>query len=958
MEQFNKNLPSGKKSESEFADLFMGGLAISPTLTPETRTQMSRLIGAGAPESHADSHSARKPGSVAAPAQSPVSSSGLASLLGNALAPAQAAPLLPASGPSPIPSNIPTWIPGIITLVTQIRQELETHITKLLSLNPSRREAVAHHLDLLAGNPPGPSSVLGTVDAAGGLRRWIEGPRSPAQTTALQIFFEEVALVAIGQALVLKAWADRGLRPWKQEDLGRLNWALGSALKPHIPIDREGWQITRPNLYSWYNPSPAIQRDLWSALQTWHCGDEGPALLAGLMRWIRQAQPELPEYQGYDERFCTQLWGHLTQFGFDPSPDQGPLKRRRTLFSPTLRDGMMVRCAPSTVNWIGLESNPFQLLVAELIQLWSGPAAPPLWAIGSGLEVHARDQLQLALGAAKPSLVSRIAEMEACDLAWVLEERCIRLNGRSADATRFREQVDSTPYFKKLRVPTTTLGDLQACVALTKLRPGAMMIWAREEPLSIQDGTETLNFFLERARLLCEWDLSEVTHSLPGTLRLFPKYLYLFVREPNMQQRLEHRPTRIRVRGQIRSHIEYPLFLGDVLQAWRRKPSTRGQWQIHAQVSPTAQKDWAERWPDPAAHDALRALEELRLASLPLASVTTVRTTPQGDPKRDHAWSVPRHIKGIWLYAEQRGDVRRLVAAPLPRPEQEARGSGYLVLLRDESWVAPLSAYFESECVHQWLEHHAERRGERWVLSEQIVKFIPVPKLLLEALGAPTSEGAALEEPAPLQLPEEWQSLMNGLAFEPKRVSQKLGEVPLDLQGKRLRAALFVQVARALEQLRTGQNRLLSLVGPDGTLSWSSLLDILPKSECVAITLHPLARFTGTLPPHLPIGKIDRVKAPTPGILFATESGLNLHVSSENPRVIEMIWDQLEALKDSTALSGWSTWPTWNELAQYLRLPRRVELAEATASEILKSHGEISGRLHGLTDLLASCSVF
>src|SRR5206468_1222235 len=116
-----------------------------------------------------------------------------------------------------------------------------------------------------AGHVPGPSAMQGNTDAAGGLRRWMDPGRTPAQVKALMVFFEEVALIALAQAVLLKSWSDRGIRPWKREDLGGLNWALSTSLKPHIPLDREGWQITR-NLYSWYNPSITLQNELWAIL--------------------------------------------------------------------------------------------------------------------------------------------------------------------------------------------------------------------------------------------------------------------------------------------------------------------------------------------------------------------------------------------------------------------------------------------------------------------------------------------------------------------------------------------------------------------------------------------------------------------------------------------------------------------------------------------------------------------
>jgi hypothetical protein len=854
------------------------------------------------------------------------------------------------------PAHLPAFMPTVVALVGLIRQELEANLPKLLSLNPSRREAMAQHLDRLAGIAPGPSASSGVADAGGGLRRWIQGPRTPAQNAALAAFFEELALVTVGQAIVLKAWSDRGLRAWKEEDLGRLNWALSNTLKPHVPLDREGWQITK-NLYSWYNPSPALQRDLWSALEGWRITDEGPELLAGLLRMARPAPSEGTAAGGYDPRFFDTLWRNLDGFGFDPAaPSDCPMRRKRVVFSPTLRDGTMVRTGPVSLSWVGLEEHPFQLLVAELVQLWWGPAAPPVWAIGTGLEVHSRDQLTLALGSPKPSLFSRIGEMEAADLAFVLEERLIKGNHRSADAQRFREQAEALPYFRKLRAPGTTLGDLQACVALSKLRAGGLLFWARDEALGSADGAEALGFLLERSRVVCEWDFSAVSHSLPVTRPLFPKHLYLLARDPDVQSRLSHRPLRVTLEGQIRSHVEVPLVLGDALQATAARgtprPAPRGNWQLHVQQSPTPQKEWAERWPDPAEPDALRSLEELRASSLPLAAVTTVRPTPQGDPERDHAWTVPRGAvaKGLWVQATTKSGSRRLAAAALPAPGQEAKGAGFFVLVPDESWIAPVVAYLESAQVTSWLEHHAERRGDRWHLSEQVVKFIPVPRTLLQSLGgAPAADAGQAPSPSfALPLPGEWEKLASEVPYQPKLVRERLAGLAEDETGRRIRAALFVRAARAIEHLKGSQARLLSLVSDDGRVRWRELFDILPKSQFVPAAAHSSVRLSGTLPNHLPVSRIERVKIPAPGFLFATETGFHLHLASESPRILEMLAEQLEGLRH----------PTWGELTQYLRLPRHLDVVEATAADVLRSHGEQAAKLRDLCELLSACRVF
>lgn len=872
--------------------------------------------------------------------------------------------LLPSSpGLGGLPAHFASLIPSLMGLKARILEELEANPMRLKALNQSRREALAQHLDRMAGLAPAPNSLNGGLDPAGGLRRWIEGPRTPAQNLALQAYFEEVALLVLGQALLLKAWSDRGVRTWGKSDLGQLNWALSTALRPQLPLDREGWQITRQNIYSWYNPSPIIQDEIWAALQSWRITDEGPSFITFMTTQARQTR--LPDgcasAAGYDARFFKSLWEHCPLFGFDPTPDTGPMRRARTVFSPTLRDGSMVRTGPVSVSWVGLESSSFSLMSAELVQLWWGPAAPPLWATGNGLEAHARDQLSLGLGSPKPSLLSRITEMEACDAAFVLEERACRAHGRGLETQRLREQLDALPYFRKLRQPGTTLGDLQACVALSKLRPGGLLWWAREEPLTSADGAEMLHFLLERAKVIGEWDFSELTHQLPAQIPLFPKHLYLLMREPRVEERLSHRPARIALQGQIRSHVEVPLMLRDALAALHRGTTPHGHWQIHVHASPTPQKEWMERWPDPAGRDQLRLMERIRAGSLPLASAATIKLTPEGDPTQNGQWSVHASMRGLWLRADREASAddsseeRKLVAEPLPRTGSEAKGAGFMVLVADESWVAPLAAYLSSGEMRAWLDHHAERRGGRWLLNEQTVRFMPVPRILLQALGVPAaSESAGHGTAFARPLPGEWEKLASEIPHDPSAVAAALAKLDSDSYGldeptrSHIRATLFVRAARAQTQMLSGQGRLLSVVTAEGRIRWRELLEILPKAECTAVTYSPRVKISGQLPTHVAIGQISRIRGPQPGILLSTEIGLSSQLTFDSPVLLDMVWEQLDGLVH----------PTWSELVQYLRVPRRLEVAEATAADVLRSHGEQSRKLEALRELLGACRLF
>ena len=853
-------------------------------------------------------------------------------------------------------------LPSLFPLIGRMMEDLESQPVKLLSLNPSRRESIGHYLGRLSGlaAPAASAPQLSTTnpglrptlqnEALGGLRRWIEGNRSAAQISALKSYFEEVAVFSLAQALILKAWSDRGIRKWSVSDLGRLNWVLSTALRPQIPLDREGWQMTKPNLYSWYNPPEQIQQEIWNTLEPWKLQNESPIFLAGTLKALRRASCDFPEPQGYDSRFYEAIWNRIEEFGFDPNPDASLLRRSKTAFCPTLRDGSLVRTAPSSVQWVGLESSSFQFLMAELLQIWWGPIPPPLWCIGNGLEVHTRDQLTFSLQSSKPSVICRIAEMESCDLSFVFEENVVRLQGKNPNSLRFKEQIESLAYFKKIKSAGSSIGDLQACVALNKLRPNGLLWWAREESLTGKDGRELLNFLLDRAKLIAEWDFSELDHGLPVSSPLFPKHLYLFQRENHLETRLSHRPLRHSVTGVLRSHIEVGLVLEDVLRAHFEEIQPRGGWSILTYPSPSPQREWIDKWPDPASQTVIRSLDQLRSSSLPVAGFATIRPTPTSTQQQQkNTWSLSLPLHGFWLCGEVDTEGRKLNVRPLPLPGEQVQGSGLMVLLPDESWVGPLSVYFTSELVHQWLDHHAERRGDKWILNEQVVKWIPVPKILLRLLGVPNAMG---EGSVAQNIPTEFEAWVSDAAFQPKKVREELS-VEMErgnpaAKNLSLHAAIFLQAAKALYYLQSGQNRLMSLVVGDSKIKWNALLDILPKGELVSLSVHPRIRMTGSLPPHLPIGKVEKVKSPMHGILFSTETGFTLHVGSDSSLLLNILWDQLQGLEN----------PTWSELVQFLRLPRKVELAESTAMDVLNSHAEQVVQHRELLELLNSCRLY
>ncbi len=185
-------------------------LSLETRVHPEIRQAMSGLLGSldtPPPLPTTSSPASARPRGLREDPRTPPTFS-----LPPAAAPAPpSAPVgatVPLSGSAPIPALDPRplhhhFLPAFIALKGQILNDLEANLGRLLSLNVSRREAVAQYLDRLAGQPPAPNAAAGNPESVAGLRRWIEGPRSFAQNAALQAYFEEVALIMLGQAVLL-----------------------------------------------------------------------------------------------------------------------------------------------------------------------------------------------------------------------------------------------------------------------------------------------------------------------------------------------------------------------------------------------------------------------------------------------------------------------------------------------------------------------------------------------------------------------------------------------------------------------------------------------------------------------------------------------------------------------------------------------------------------------------------
>ena len=165
-------------------------------------------------------------------------------------------------------NSMAAFVPALVGLTQDLSSDLKQNQFRLLSLNRSRREEILTRLQALAGMQPEPTD----------LATWLTEHHASG-AAAVSAFLEEISLVVLGQALVLKSWADRGIRPIQKSDLSNLNWALAHHLKRFTAHGRDTWQLTRPNIYSWYNPSPTLQHRIWETLHSWNLSPDPPRVL-------------------------------------------------------------------------------------------------------------------------------------------------------------------------------------------------------------------------------------------------------------------------------------------------------------------------------------------------------------------------------------------------------------------------------------------------------------------------------------------------------------------------------------------------------------------------------------------------------------------------------------------------------------------------------------------------------
>lgn len=809
------------------------------------------------------------------------------------------------------PASLPHPLLGALeTLRDELISELKRSGSRLLSLNPSRQKQL---LDLLITRANDPAYSTKKIPS---LKAWFEivGSEDPvvpsSATLALHSFYEEVALLYLGQALVLKSWCERENREFEVDDLGRMEWIFRQTLRAkNNSFDREHWQFVRQNLYTtWFRPSDELTHKTHALFKGQRLVQENGDWLLQMLETLRRCHPPHPEPSGFDDRFIRALWKASQRSEF---VSEASTKRIRRAYSPTLRQGNLVRTAPQDYSWVGFEASDFRLILGELSQLWTGPKSAPLWTSGHGLEAHPREQIAFgSFGLATPcrdAVCNLIAEVESCEVGFVFEERVVRASGRSSEALSLKEKLEALPYYRPYRSSETSLGVLQALIAAGKLRQGGLLWWCRDERLSAEENAAALKAILDRCTLVAEWDFSAMDHQLPTQYSLFPKTLYLFRRELRIETRRLHQPRRIRVQGSLRSHVELEVFLDDVIQsAWEPRPA-RGAWEILARTSPLTQNQWTEHWPAPEDVGDARLLSTLERQGVRLGTRAMVRPA-QGLVSRKRGDFTVR-----WCEKENRLE--------LVLDEHAPKGAFTLSFSESDSEsaavLACLGSYFESRILNTWMLHH-----KKGVLNETLLKWIPLPPFW--DLLAPSK---VMQSDAPAPAPHawrEWMRLPEGeRTTQLTQWAQMFSNAPAP---ERLRT--YTWLTLQCESVRLSLRQTTPLITRDGCPRWSKLLAVLPPSELIPFRRHSGVKLQGTLTPNLPIVRIDPIKAPERGFLLLSESSPVGQISIQSHVLFEMLEDLLRGFDHPTLL----------ELDQHLRLPRKMELAESTASSILQTH--------------------
>ena len=746
----------------------------------------------------------------------------------------------------------------------------------------------------------------------------------PDRELAIQTFWKEISFVWLMKATLLKRWSDLGLKPWSIADLKDLNFTLSKTLRPLLPTDRKECLLTQSSFYSWLKPSSEFQTQAFETLSGIRFTDES------FDAWISATLRLLGRVESYDPHCLKSLLQSL--------PIKGDIKQ---VFTPTLRTGELLRTFSGNPQWIGLEQDHLLILIAETSKLWSRPESPPLWDIGSGVDwLKHPNQLGLRLGAPLLQTKDKILEIESFDLSIVIEESLVRANGKLMPSIRLKQELENGAFSKLFRGTNISQGTLQALLSISKLRPGGHLVWLRSERLGEHEPKQALKELLSGSILIRELDLSQMNIEIHSEAPALPQFLYLFKREINNDLRRAHRPERVQAKGALRSHIEVPYFLNDLFSAHSSHTNDHSKkWEIQRVTSPVPQLEWENKWPEPNCMVSVAKAQKITEDSFPLGSMVSVKTVglEKSNPEDKTFFETSKLNPTSYLWVtHQFLDGKNSLRVDLTRQAHSVH-TGFLLHTPNAHWNSGLKYYLQSTAVTNWLDHQIEQKQGKWLLKDHHIKKIPVPKQFTDVFNAPFDLSGLGHE--------ELESALKNLIFNP----DALLELCTPSLPQNLKTHVYARVALVLADHEDCIKPYTNSIKSDGSFRWSQLLKLLPANDLVPWHLHPDVRVSGSLPSHIPVTRMDRVKAPFEGLLLLTEAGFSVGVQTTGSKSVqEMLYDQLLELSH----------PTWSELISTVKLPRNSELAMPTAREVLRCVNEQTILSQKLREILSTCMEF
>jgi|GEM_PF-3692670 len=702
------------------------------------------------------------------------------------------------------------------------------------------------------------------------LEEWVElalsGTLPQRESQKLSDYFEEVSRITLAQSLLLKRWleiSNHGAM-FTREKLSKLNYELALRLKTSVAPLSDGWHITRPSLYSWPTLSPTVGQSAFELLNEVDTTLLPKEILLTLLK--RSPTESSTAYR----RACRQFVKPTCQ----AMPIYAPSRARKLyFFSPTLRDGAWLPQPSQQIEFVGFEEDLYSLLIGELILLWDGPSTQiPLWAQGLGFESLRQDQLSWTPHIHQSATIQKLREFESCDGALVIEETIEKALKAKTPLHMFEPEL-------KTKLLSCSVGTLQALLSLNKLRPKGYLYWLRPAPLSPNDGQEVLSQLLHKANLICEYTF----HYTDSHSEIEPKQtmvLYLFQKEIDAEVRLSHRPKRVQVQCFDEKTVSNCVLraLSQILQ--KSSQSEETPYVPFAQIwtSPTPQHEWLIRWPEHENQSTLDLLDRVQLTAVPLNQCVNLKTVKG-------AYQASSGIFAVKLSSES--NPRKLSICRSFELQSDHSSSGIHLLHADELYLTAISEYLTSDVVTKWLDNHAERKQDKWQLNEATLRLIPIPT-----------------------------------AFHSTIKNKKISTHSLHTGWSQVYDLSVYKLARLKER-----HSLKKLVDETHQVCWAEAIKMISNQGLVSFSQHPEVQLIGTtLPPHVPIIKIDKIRGTHPGFHVFTEAGHQLKITSKNGSLLKILGQ----------LFAPAVYPTWHELVESVRLPRSLQEATHLSQDLVK----------------------